>query len=185
MVIVEFVQPIRDMEVLDDIKHYLKETNKRNYIMFLLGINTGLRISDILRLRLRDVTGSHITLREKKTRKQKRIFINAELKKELSTYIEGKPNHEYLIKSREGINQPLSRVQAYNIIRSIGEEFGQSELGCHTLRKTFGYIFYNYTTDHDIGMLMDFFNHASPKITLRYIGVEQDSMDMALKRHKA
>ena len=179
------VQPIRDSEVLQDIKDYLKDSNARNYIMFLIGINTGLRISDILRLRIRDVTGSHISIREKKTGKQKRILINSELKRELQPYIEGKPQNEYLIKSREGINRPITREMAYKIIRSIGDEFGLSELGCHTLRKTFGYIFYNETTDKDIGMLMDFFNHASPKITLRYIGMEQDTMDMALKRHRA
>lgn len=179
------VQPIRDPEVLQDIKDYLKGNNERNYIMFLIGINTGLRISDILRLRVRDVSGSHISIREKKTHKEKRILINSELKKELQHFISGKPPNEYLIRSREGINRPICREMAYKIVRDIGDEFGLSELGCHTLRKTFGYIFYNETTDKDIGMLMDFFNHASPKITLRYIGMEQDTMDLALKRHKA
>lgn len=179
------VQPIRDPEVLQDIKDYLKSTNDRNYIMFLLGINTGLRISDILRLRVRDLLGSHISIREKKTGKEKLILINAELKKELQRFISGKQPNEYLIKSREGINRPITREMAYKIIRSIGEEFGLSELGCHSLRKTFGYIFYNDTTDKDIGMLMHYFNHASPMITLRYIGVAQDTMDLALKRHRA
>lgn len=180
-----FVQPIRDPEVLQDIKDHLESTNYRNYIMFLVGIYTGLRISDILRLRIRDVSGSHISIREKKTGKQKRIFISSELKKKLAPYLEGKPANEYLIKSREGINRPITREMAYKIIRTIGDEFGLSELGCHTLRKTFGYIFYTETTDKDIGLLMDYFNHASPKITLRYIGLEQDTMDMALKRHRA
>lgn len=180
-----FVQPIRDSEILQDIKDHLRDTNQRNYILFLVGINTGLRISDILRLRVRDVTGTHISIREKKTGKPKRIYISPELKKALKTYIDGKPSNEYLIKSREGLNRPISREMAYKIIRAIGDEFGLSELGCHTLRKTFGYIFYHETTDKDIGMLMDYFNHASPKITLRYIGMEQDSFDMALKRHRA
>ncbi|GAB6990870.1 site-specific integrase [Paenibacillus pini] len=179
-----FVQPIRDSEVLQDIKDFLEYTNYRNLIMFLIGICTGLRISDILRLRIRDVSGSHISIREKKTGKQKRIFITPELKEKLTPYIEGKPPNEYLIRSREGINRPITREMAYKIIRSIGDEFGLSELGCHTLRKTFGYIFYNITTDKDIGMLQDYFNHATSKITLRYIGMEQDSMDAALKRHK-
>lgn len=180
-----FVQPIRDPEILADIKDHLKDTNTRNYILFLIGINTGLRISDLLRLRVRDVTGSHISIREKKTNKQKRTLITPELRKELQTYIQGKIPNEYLIKSREGINRPICREMAYKIIRTIGDEFGLSELGCHTLRKTFGYIFYNETTDKDIGMLMDFFNHASAKVTLRYIGMEQDTMDLALKRHRA
>lgn len=150
----------------------------------MLGIFTGLRVSDLLRLRVKDVTGTHISIREKKTKKQRRILIAPELKKELQSYIEGKSPNEYLIKSREGTNRPICREMAYKIIRGIGEEFGLSELGCHSLRKTFGYIFYNETTDKDIAMLMNHFNHASVKVTMRYIGMEQDSMDMALKRHR-
>ncbi|UVI28181.1 site-specific integrase [Paenibacillus spongiae] len=179
------VQPIRDQEVLADIKNHLKQTNSRNYIMFLIGINTGFRISDILRLRVRDVLGSHISIREKKTRKEKRALITDELKRALQEFVKGKSPHEYLIKSREGVNRPISREMAYKIMRDIGDEFGLSEMGCHTLRKTFGYIFYNVTTNKDIGLLMNYLNHASPQITLRYIGMAQDTLDTALKRHRA
>ena len=178
------VQPIRDPELLQDIMDYLEGTNYRNYIMFLIGIDTGLRISDILRLRVRDVTGSHISIREKKTGKQKRILITSELKEKLAPYIEGKPPNEFLIKSREGLNRPITREMAYKIIRAVGDEFGISELGCHSLRKTFGYIFYNKTTNKDIALLMNYFNHSSQQETLRYIGMAQDTMDMALKRHR-
>lgn len=69
-----FVQPIRDPKVLQDNKDYLKQSNRRNYVMFLLGIYTGLRISDILWLRVGNVKGSHITLREKKTNKEKGLL---------------------------------------------------------------------------------------------------------------
>lgn len=148
-----FVQPIRAPETIQDIKDYLKDKNPRDYIMFLIGIYTGLRISVILRLRVKDVTGSHISIREKKTNKQKRILMAPELKKALLNYIEGKPLNEFLIKSREGMNRPITREMAYKIMPDIGEEFGLSDMGCHTLRKTFGYIFYNETTDRDIGML--------------------------------
>lgn len=96
-----FVQPIRDPETIQDIKDYLKDKNPRDYIMFLIGIYTGLRISDILRLRVKDVSGSHISIREKKTNKQKRIYMAPELKKALIVYIEGKPANEFLIKSRK------------------------------------------------------------------------------------
>lgn len=65
-----FVQPIRDPEIMEDIKLHLRDTNERNYILFMLGINTGLRISDLLRIRVRDVLGTHISLREKKTKKK-------------------------------------------------------------------------------------------------------------------
>ncbi|OPA77498.1 site-specific integrase [Paenibacillus selenitireducens] len=178
----EFVQPIRDPEILADIKDYLRGTNQRNYMMFMLGINTGLRISDLLKLRVRDVQGTHIVLKEQKTGKTKRILITPDLKKELNVYTEDKQPIEYLVKSREGINRPITRSMAYKILRSVADEFRLEEIGCHTLRKTFGYFFYQQYKDP--AMLMKLFNHSSEKVTLRYIGIEQDTMDMHLKRFK-
>lgn len=74
------VQPIRDKEMIKELKEYFKEQNERNYILFLLGINTGLRISDILRLRVRDVEGWNIFIREKKTNKIKDVKMPSDLK---------------------------------------------------------------------------------------------------------
>ena len=150
-----FVQPIRDPEIMEDIKLHLKDTNERNYILFMLGINTGLRISDLLRIRVRDVLGTHISLREKKTKKEKRILITPELKKALVHFVKDKLPHEYLIQSREGKNRPIGRSMAYKLIRQIADEFGLDDIGCHTLRKTFGYLFY-HQTNKSIGMLMKF-----------------------------
>ena len=82
-----FVQPIRDPEQIQHLKEYFKEKSLRNYILFIMGINTGLRISDILKLKVGDVKGSHISMREKKTGKQKRIQITAALKRELKWFI--------------------------------------------------------------------------------------------------
>ncbi|MHA6481075.1 site-specific integrase [Paenibacillus sp. strain BS8-2] len=178
----QFVQPIRDPEILSDIKDHLKDTNIRNYIMVMIGLNTGLRISDILKLRVRDVLGTHIVTKEIKTGKQKRVLITGELKRELQEYIQGKPSNEYLIKSREGHNRPITSSMAYKVMRDIAREFGLQEIGCHTLRKTFGYYFYKQY--NDIALLMRLFNHSSEKVTLRYIGVEQDTMDVHLKRFK-
>ena len=79
-----FVQPIRDPEQIQQLKEYFKEKSLRNYILFIMGINTGLRISDILKLKVGDVKGSHISMREKKTGKQKRIQITASLKGSLN-----------------------------------------------------------------------------------------------------
>ncbi|UOF90807.1 site-specific integrase [Fodinisporobacter ferrooxydans] len=177
-----FVQPIRDTDTLDEIKRYLKKTNERNYIMFLVGIYTGLRISDILKLKVGDMKGSHISLRETKTGKQKRIQISPILKRELKSFIEGKDDHQYLIRSRQGKNKPIGRSRAYKMLNEIANIFGLEEIGTHTLRKTFGYHFYQQTKD--VALLQEIFNHSSPSITLRYIGINQDTMDQALKRFK-
>ncbi len=176
------VQPITDSELLADILDYLKRTNTRNYMLVLTGCNTGFRVSDILRLRVRDVTGTHISIRERKTKKEKRIMMTTELRRELKAYIEGRQPYEYLFLSRQGINQPIGRGQAYNIMRNIAEEFNLTEIGCHTLRKTFGY--FHYKKFKDVALLMNHFNHSAPKITLRYIGELQETMDSAMKHFK-
>lgn len=111
-----FVQTIRNPEQIQQIKEYLREKNQRNYILFVMGINTGLHISDILKLRVRDLKGSYISMREMKTgNKQKCIQITAVLRRELKWYIEDMEDNEYLIKSRQGRDRPMGRSMAYKI----------------------------------------------------------------------
>ena len=176
-----FVQPIRDPEQIQQLKEYFKEKSLRNYILFIMGINTGLRISDILKLKVGDVKDSHISMREKKTEKQKRIQITAALKRELKRFIEEREDNEYLLQSRQGKNRPIGRSMAYKIL-SGAAEFGLDEIGTHTLRKTYGYHMYMQTKN--IALLMEIFNHSSEKVTLRYIGINQDAMDKAMTRFK-
>ena len=166
-----FVQPIRDPEQIQQLKGYFKEKSLRNYILFIMGINTGLRISDILKLKVGDLKGSHISMREMKTGKQKRIQITAALRRELKWYIEDMEDYEYLIKSRQGKNRPIGRSMAYKIL-SAAAEFGLDEIGTHTLRKTFRISYVH--ADKNIALLMEIFNHSSERVTLRYIGMNQD-----------
>lgn len=175
-----FVQPIRDPDMIEQIKRYLRSMNERNYMLFVFGINTGLRIQDMLKLRVRDVKGDHIVMREMKTDKQKWLKINPTLKRELKRYISDKDDYEYLFKSREGKNKPITRDMAYKILRKAANEFGLVDIGTHTCRKTFGY--HLYRKEKDITLLQKIFNHSSPEITLRYIGMDQDTMDNAISR---
>lgn len=178
-----FVEPIRDPEKVRTISEFLKKANERNYIMFLTGIYSGLRISDILELRVRDIKNKdYVLIREKKTKKQKKFYINPILKKEIKTYCADKDLSDYLIKSREGHNKPITREMAYKILRDAGEYYGLTNLGTHTMRKTFGY--HHYMQYKDVALLQKIFNHSSPTITLRYIGIEQEYIDKSMKGFK-
>lgn len=177
-----FVQPIRDLEIIDGIKRYLKETNMRNYILFVTGIYTGLRISDILQLKVGDVKKDRISLRETKTKKLKSMPIHPELKRIFKSYLADKQDHEYLIKSRKGKNKPIKREMAYKILRQVADEFGLESIGCHTMRKTFGYHFHKITNNSE--MLREIFNHSDVSITRKYIGIEQDTIDQAIFKLK-
>jgi len=178
-----FVQPIRDPNMVKDIANYLRNRSERNYIMFLMGIYTGLRISDILQRRILDVKDKkNIIIREQKTQKRREIEINPLLKKEFSNYCKDKDPDDYLIKSRQNYNRPISRSMAYKILQDAADKFHIESIGTHTLRKTFGYHFYNQTKD--VVTLQKIFNHSHPAITLRYIGIEQESINEAMKRFK-
>lgn len=176
------VEPIKDKDLLDEIKQYLKEKNPRDFILFYLGIQTGLRISDILNLKVKDVEGIYIELREKKTKKKRRIRLAPPLKKELRAFCADKNKHEYLFKSREGRNKPITRQMAYKILRDVGDEFGIESIGTHSLRKTFGYHFHK--KNKDITLLMEIFNHCEPSLTLRYIGMKQETFDDAMRKFR-
>lgn len=173
------VQPIRDFEKVEEIMRKLKERSERNYILLMVGLYTALRISDILRIRVEDIQKDYLNIREQKTSKFRRIYLNPTLKKVLRDYIAEKESYEYLIRSREGGNQPISRAMAYKILKDVAEEVGLDSIGTHSLRKTFGYWVYKDTKD--VAALQKLFNHSNPEETLRYIGIEQDSVDLLIK----
>ena len=177
---VNTVEPIRDMDLIFDMMDFLKGQNVRDYVLFMFGIYTGLRISDILKLRVRDVKEKDaVYMREIKTGKEKRFAINDELKPVIVDFIKGRRDFEYLFKSPNFPNKPISRQQAYNILSEAGKVFGISAIGTHTLRKTFGYHMYQQT--HDAVTIKEILNHSDISITLRYIGINQDNKDKAIK----
>ena len=160
-------------------KNLLLRKGIRDYLLFVLGINTGLRISDALLLKVADVRNkSHIIITEQKTGKTKRFLINAQLAQEIDKCIVGMDDDDYLFVSR-GSTKPISRVQAYRILNEAADKVGLSEIGTHTLRKTFGY--WHYQQFKDVAILQDIFNHSAPSITLRYIGITDDNKDETIK----
>lgn len=176
-----FVQPIRDKFKIEEIKTELLKSGYRDYLLFVTGINTGLRISDLIKLKVKNVRNlTHIVIKETKTGKAKRFLINSYLKEKFEEYIKNLPDEEYIFKSRQGNNRHITRVQAYRIINNAVRKTGILEnIGTHTLRKTFGY--HHYQMHKDIAILQDIFNHSAPSISLRYIGINDDMRDKTIE----
>lgn len=174
------VEPIRDIERVYDIAEYLEARNQRDYVLFILGIYSGLRISDLLQMRVRDVHDGFIYLREKKTGKEKKIEIHKDIKNILEEYMAHKKSFEFLFKSRKGLNQPITRQRAYGILKDAAGAFGLRMIGTHTLRKTFGYHLYQQTKD--AAMIKEILNHNDISTTLIYIGINQDRMNSAVRQ---
>lgn len=176
----KYVEPIREKAWLEEFARYFENKSTRDYVLFLTGIHTGLRISDILQLRVRDVEGTHLMIEEKKTGKYKRILISPTLKNIYRDYCSDKKRTDFLFPSRQrtktGKVKPIDRTTAYKILRDAADNLNYKEpFGTHSLRKTFGYTFYQKYKD--IGSLQKLFNHDSQTTTLYYIGVAQDDLD--------
>lgn len=174
------VQPIRDKKRLEGMKNELLKQGYRDYMLFVLGINTGLRISDLLELKVVDVKDkTHIEIVEGKTKKNKRLMINSQLRNDIDRYINNMGDNEYLFQSQKGDNKPITRVQAYRILNKAAKKQELENIGTHTLRKTFGY--WHYKQYKDVALLQELFNHSAPSVTLRYIGINQDVMDKTIE----
>lgn len=176
------VEPIRDKETINKMYCYLSTKDEKYGLLFKFGLNTGLRISDILPVKLNNICNNngefkeYFVLTEKKTGKEKKIKINNALRRAIKIYAlrEGLTPESYLFWSKKGDH--LGRVQAYRILKDAANEFGIDSFGTHSLRKTWGYWTYK-ASHHNIGLIMDTFNHSSQRITLRYIGISQDQKD--------
>jgi len=180
----EYVQPIRDIKQINAIKKVLRASSLRDYCLFIVGINSGLRISDLLSLSIADVVDAsgkakdRVSIREQKTGKSKDFPLGDSAKKALKEYLDSLADvapDTALFASRKGGNA-ITRQQAYRVINDAARAVGiTDQIGTHTMRKTFGY--HAYKQGVDITRIQQMLNHSSPKVTLRYIGITQDDLD--------
>ena len=184
-------QPIRTPQELKHFKEYYQLVNPcpRNYLLVILGLNTALRISDILELRWQNVYDftqghyrDHISITEQKTGKKSYIFLNENILLALEQYRqyfickkkEVQPQNFIFCHSNKNI--PISRVQAFRIIKTAADNCQLSGIiSCHSLRKTFGY--HAWQQGISPALLMNVYNHSSYEVTKRYLGIEQDDRD--------
>ena len=173
------VEPIRSISDIKKLENYLSQNNPIDLLLFTIGTNCGLRISDIVALNVADVKDkSHIQIIEKKTGKYKKFPINSKLKPMLEKFTRGRSSDEALFTTI--FKNRLDRFGAYYILKTACKAVGiQEKIGTHTMRKTFGY--HHYKKFKDVAILQKIFNHSSPAITLRYIGIEQDQIEESYK----
>ena len=180
----------RDRKSLKKFKDYYRtqKPDPRNYALVVLGLNTALRISDILNLTYDMVyhkgeVRTHIVVKERKTSKSNHILLNQEIRKALKSYhsyLISSSSHRvgniYLFPSPRNKDRHLSRYQAYRIIQAITQAVPiEGHISCHSLRKTFGYHAWKQGADPVVIMLI--YNHSSFSITKRYLCIEQDDKD--------
>ncbi|MCZ0875626.1 tyrosine-type recombinase/integrase [Peribacillus sp. AS_2] len=173
------MQPIRNKRQVEEFLEALKEKDLKYYTLAFCGIYSGLRISDLLSLQVKDVRNArYLYIKEKKTEKKRTITINAELKKVLDIYIEGMDDDSYVFHQRLDKHKPVSRQYTHRILSETAAFIGINEkISNHSLRKTFGWFMYQQTKD--VALLQQIFGHSAPSVTLRYIGVNDKIIETA------
>ena len=178
-----WVAPIKDDETLQKFKDRLKQMDEKYYIMFEIGVGTGMQLQDILKLKNKDVRDKDYIEAYIGTKHIKRTFnFSPELKAEIRAFTEGKDPEGFLIIGHASSPEALSREQAYRALKSAGRNIGLASIGAQTMRKTFAWRYYKETGD--IYYLQNLLNHASPSITYRYIG-EKPNVEVQLKKMTA
>jgi site-specific recombinase XerD len=180
------VEPIRDKKKILAIKRNLKESgNDRNYLLFVMGVNTALRISDLLSIKVGDVIDKqgnikdYLFIKEQKTGRNAKIYLNEVIKQALENFFESikaiDPDR-YLFKS-ERSNKPLERVRVWVMIQDWVKEAGLEgeRYGTHSLRKTWGYQARKQGAS--IEQISEKLGHKSVTVTKRYLGINQEEIN--------
>ena len=184
--------PIEDREKVLEMLRYLRGINPRDALLFQTGINTILRIGDLLRLTVRHVMHpgtnytikKYIDIREQKTKKHNRIIITSTLapvlKAYITRYIGNKPDYYlfYRIKNNKDVNTRITCDWASKILCRAAIACGIENFNTQSMRKTHALHIYE-ATNFDIGLVQGMCNHSSPAVTLRYIGRTQQKADRA------
>lgn len=172
------VEAIKDEQQILSIKSYLECRSPRDYCLFMLGINTGIRIHDLLHLYVKDFmteTGEYYHYLQSSVHTNPPVYLNLQVRNALKSCIlvGALDFNDFLFKSRKS-NDPITRQQAYRIINEAAKQAGISEsIGTHTLRKTFGY--HAYRKGIAISLIQKRLQHSTPSETRQYIGVTTQS----------
>lgn len=180
------VQPITDPKNIKRIKKLLTD-KPRDLLLFTMGINSGLRVQDLLALRIETVenaaVGDRITIKEKKTGKQNVLIVNQAIKEALDNYLafhKDRVPHEYLFKSRKYYNEPLTTYAVTHYVQKWCDEINlKGNFGAHTLRKT-----WCYQARKQFGVPWEILaarmNHSNAAVTRRYMGVQAEEVEETL-----
>jgi integrase len=187
----DFVEPIRDKKKISQIKHQLEGSHRyRDLLLLVVGINTALRISDLLQLRIGQLVDEQgnvqerFSIREEKREKRNQVVINASIRDALDKYLAAypevstKPNHFLFFSSRRNgpiYTRSITRVQAWRVVAEMCSAVGLvGNYGTHTLRKTWGY--HARQSGVPLELIMAKLNHSNIAMTKRYLGITDDEL---------
>ncbi|KEI02895.1 tyrosine-type recombinase/integrase [Clostridium botulinum C/D] len=182
--------PIKNKDKILDIQDFLRYKNERDYILFVLGITTGYRAGDLVKLKVRDIkqaikegyfeimeskkeNSKNIRKENKKPRVVKLVYKTEKL---LRQYIKDKKDYEYIFQSRKGTNEHITVAHVSRILREAGNVFRLKNITAHSMRKTYAYKIY-IESQCNIIMVKEMLGHSDVEITKRYLGLDREEFD--------
>lgn len=197
-------EPIKDMQDIIRISQFLIEQGRyRDNMLFIVGINFGLRVSDLITLRFANIINDDCTFRDrfsilekktKNTRKHKRnryITINTAVVEAVTLYLENTPGvrlSDYMFRSESNngsnLNKPIHRASVDTILKGIARNLGLgNRMSTHTMRKTFAYhqMVMSGNDPRKLLLLQKMFGHSTAAQTLDYIGITSEEIDEAYR----
>jgi integrase len=190
-----FVEPIRDRKKIAQIKNLLRgEKRYRDLLLFVVGINTALRISDLLELKIghflddNDRIRHRFWIKEQKRGKRYEVVVNESIREALEDYLAANPgivkkpeNFVFFNPKSNDYSRPIKRGQSWKFITAICKEVGlMGNFGTHSLRKTWGY--HARIQGVDLALIMHKLNHESIAYTKRYLGITDDELQAVVQR---
>lgn len=179
--------PLKTKRDVLNIQDYLKYKSKRNYTIFVLGITTGYRAGDLVKLQVRDIKEA-IKYKEfeieegkkfnnkrvsEKNRKARKAELFPATENILKEYIKDMKDYEYVFKSRKGENKPIGVQAISNALKEAGEYFGLYNISAHSMRKTYAYQAW-LDSDKDTLSIKELLGHSSTEETKLYLGLDKE-----------
>jgi integrase len=190
-----FVEPIRDRKKIAQIKNLLSGQQRyRDLLLFVVGINSALRISDLLTLRIghfldeQNRINHRFEIHEQKRGKRHDVVINNSIQEAFEEFLKAYPSIEdspdnfvFFNTKSNNFTEPIKRGQAWTFITTICHEMGlRGNYGTHSLRKTWGY--HARMQGVDLALIMHKLNHESIAYTKRYLGITDQELQAVVQK---
>lgn len=168
-------EPIKDEKIIDEMFEALGM--KRNGFIYQLyfefALSTGLRVSDILSLKKKDIQNGIVKIKQQKNKLYRNIALNDSCRKQFDVYLKNKKDEDLIF--------PFKRQWIHKLLKEAAEFIGidKSKVSCHTTRKTAGWFFY-LDSEKDIVKTQNFLGHRDPKETLAYLMINDEEVNKTL-----
>lgn len=176
------VDPIRDVNAIQRIKHTLKD-DPRNLCLFTLGLNTAYRANELLSLTVGQVqhlkAGDTLDIKQSKNQEYRRVTLNNICIETIKSWLIQHPNPspQAALFTSTRTQSAITVPTLCRLIKKWTRHIGlNGNYGSHSMRKSWGYH-QRVRESVPLPILMRAFGHASEEQTLAYLGIQQKEIE--------